>query len=984
MQKFTKMKKFCLSLLLIFTFFSVHAQTAINSSFETTDGYNVGTVNNQNKWKVTTGTGEVSATATYAKTGSQGLRIASSSSAVQTEFIPYAQAEVGLKADVYVDFWIKFNALPSASFSITGYDLESSSHRSFMIDFLNNGKLKIYNGGSGMTPQPDYTINTWTRITVKIDNNGGKYQLAINGVVYETLFTFREIRNSASVFEFNSIRFSMGSGVSDVAVDDMYIGTSPVSDISFVESSTDRTITISQPSQGIISVSPIKGIYQLGESVTATITVPEHYIFNNWTGDVSGNSNPTTFTVDKNMSIGASVIVDPLNPPASSTITVNQPAVGGTIVISPVQSIYYNGTSITATLNLQTGFSFDGWTGSFTGTTNPKTFVLSENTIIGAEISEIPVSSTVHTVSTAAQLKTAIAAMNPGDTIVALDGSYSTGNITITRSGTSLNPIIIKSKNLHGAKIMGSASFTLSQISNVTIEGFDIDVEPRSTIFKMEGCSYVRITRNWLRMKNLSADQSSKWITIGDAWENAVCNSHHNRIDHNLFDGKYDSGAWVVIDGSHGSVPDITKYDRIDHNIFRNNTPRVANEKETIRVGVSDLSVLSAYCTIENNLFEDCDGDPEIVSVKSCDNIVRNNTFRRCLGTLSLRHGNRTLVEGNYFFGEGKTGLFEGNTIGCGGVRVYGKGHVITNNYMEGLTGSKWDAACTITNGDVTNTSTSLSSHFLPENLVFAYNTLVNNKSNIEIGFTNNGSYGKAPINCVIANNIVTASENPLILSYSLTSLGGVSFNTNIMFPDETATLGLTGTTDSQIKIINPLLVKSDCRAYGTNCEFKTPNQVYKLSPTSPAINASVGYQTIVTDFEGQPAVGIRDIGADEYNANAEITNGPWNETQVGPTAPESYVYEIHTATGIFHILDNQLSVFPNPFVGNTTIKLNSPTLSDGMISIYNFQGQLVRKEKFNFRAGVSEYKINTEAKGILYCVFESANKKYTVKLISE
>lgn len=964
--------------------FGLNAQTAINTSFETSDNYSAGTINNQNKWKVTTGTGEVSATATYAKTGSQGVKITSTTTAVQTDFIPYATAEVGLSGDVYVDFWVKFNALPASSFAITGYDLGTSTHRSFMMEFQTTGKIKLYDGSSGWATQPLYTANTWTRITVKIDNAGAKCQYAIDGVVQNKLFAFREIKNSATTFDFNSIRFSMSAGASDVAVDDMYIGTTPVADVSFVASSTDRTVTVTQPSYGTITLNPAKTIYQLNDEVTATVTVPEHYTFSSWTGSISGTSNPTTFTVTSNMTIGANVIVDLNNPPASSTITVTQPTTGGTITISPSQSVYYNGTSITATLNLQTGYQFNGWTGSFSGTTNPKTFVLSENTTIGALISEIPVSSTVRTVTTATNFKTAIAAMNPGDTILVMDGNYVLSGVTINRSGTSLNPIVIKSKNLYGAKITGSSSFTLSQISNVSIEGFDIDIDPKSTIFKMEGCSYVRITRNWMKMANLTTDQTSKWITIGDVWANEICNSHHNRIDHNLFDGKYDSGAWLVIDGSHGTVPDITKYDRIDHNIFRNNTPRFVNEKETIRVGVSDLSMLSANCTIDNNLFEDCDGDPEIVSIKSCNNTVKNNTFRRCLGTLSLRHGFNTVVDGNYFFGEGKTAISEGSTIGCGGVRVYGKGHTITNNYFEGLTGSKWDAACTITNGDVTNTSTSLSSHFLPENLIFAYNTLVNNVSNIEIGFTNNGSYGKAPINCVIANNIVTSSANPLILSYSTTSLNGVSFSNNIMYPTGTATLGITGTSDSQIKTIDPLLELSDCRAPGQNCNIKVPVAVYKLTASSPAINASIGYQTILTDFEAQPAVGLRDIGADEFNATAIITNGPLDATRVGPTAPESYTFETISTDVKAQITNQEVIVSQNPFTQSTVLSIPINKAGIVQINLYNANGQLISSSQEQCTSAAYNYQLNTTVKGILFCTIQTPEKNLKIKLISK
>ena len=44
---------------------------------------------------------------------------------------------------------------------------------------------------------------------------------------------------------------------------------------------------------------------------------------------------------------------------------------------------------------------------------------------------------------------------------------------------------------------------------------------------------------------------------------------------------------------------------------------------------------------MEQNFFDRCDGELEIISSKSCDNIYRGNTFLNCAGMLTLRHGNR-------------------------------------------------------------------------------------------------------------------------------------------------------------------------------------------------------------------------------------------------------------------------------------------------------------------------------------------------------
>ncbi len=895
----------------VFTFFLlmtcsllIQGETLINTSFESGENYTIGSVNNQQKWKVTTGSGVITNEAALVYAGQQAMRTMATATNLQVEHIAYASNATALGGDVYVDFYIRQNTLPTVNYAITGYDLGSNTHRSFMIEFQPNGKLKLYDGSSGWSTQPTYAVGTWVRISVKIDNGTGKYQLAINGELINKIFNFREIKNNVTTFDFHAIRFSMNSGTCDAAIDNLYIGSDPIADITFQEITSEITINITQPANGTITLNPQKSSYELNEQVTASISLAENYIFNGWTGDLSGTENPKLFTVEKSMVIGASVVVDPLVP------------------------------------------------------------------------------SVTRTVSTVTQFKNALNAMNPGDTILVLDGTYNMGGVKITRGGNALKPILVKSQNLHGAKISGATTFTLSYQSYVTYEGFDFDVDPVSTIFKMEGCSYVRITRNKFSMKKLSDTQSSKWITIGDIWENPVCNSHHNRIDHNLFDGKYDSGAWLVIDGSHGEVPDISKYDRIDHNIFRNNTPRVANEKETIRIGVSDLSMKHSYALVENNLFEDCDGDPEIVSVKSCSNIIRNNTFRRCLGTLSLRHGHTSVVEGNFFFGDGKTAQYSGSEIGCGGIRVYGMNHQIYNNYFEGLAGSKWDAAITITNGDVTNSSSSLTSHFLPENVVFANNTLINNTSNIEIGFDNNGNYGRAPKNCRLINNLIVSSTNPIVKSYSSTSLAGVSFENNLMHATGTANIGIADYNQTQIIETDPLLVKSKCRAYDANCDYETGLEIYKLTAGSPAINASLVYAPAEKDIEGQIAVGPRDIGADEFNPDVVISNAPMDETTAGPLAPEQYSFETNTSTGLQQAVFNQVFVSPNPFYGSTYLRVPHVNNGDARIRIYDVTGALVKQETVQILNGRTVLHINQ--KGLFLCLIDVMNQQIQFKIISK
>ncbi len=367
------------------------------------------------------------------------------------------------------------------------------------------------------------------------------------------------------------------------------------------------------------------------------------------------------------------------------------------------------------------------------------------------------VNAATRVLTTAAAAKTAIPSAVAGDTLVLANGSYVLSWLTLTNSGTASAPIVVKAQQPLGAKVTGTGCITLKQASYIIFDGLDFDMSATSSMMKFQGAHHIRVTGCRFTMSKDKDDQTSKWILIGDIWENTTCTSGHNRFDHNVFEDKQDGGSLFVIDGAHG-VPLISQHDTIDHNIFRRVGPRASNEKETIRIGVSDLTMQSAYTVVEGNVFEDCDGDPEIVSVKSCDNIIRDNVFRRCLGTLCLRQGKRNRAENNSFYGEGKTAVFDGGTIGTGGIRVYGKDHIITGNYMENLTGNTWDAGLTLTNGDATNTSTSYSAHFLPENVQITHNTLVDCASGIEVGFTNNGKYSKKPIGCVFSDNILVRS----------------------------------------------------------------------------------------------------------------------------------------------------------------------------------------------------------------------------------
>lgn len=146
-------------------------------------------------------------------------------------------------------------------------------------------------------------------------------------------------------------------------------------------------------------------------------------------------------------------------------------------------------------------------------------------------------------------------------------------------------------------------------------------------------------------------------------------------MEHCTFTGQAHSGVTLVV-RLHDEKPG---YHTIRRNHFADRPEGDGNGYETIRIGTGAYRMVESHVTVEENLFEHCDGETEIISSKSCDNVFRANTFLHCKGTLTIRQGHRARVVDNVFIA--------GDTPGSGGLRVTGEGHVIAGNFFSGTTG---------------------------------------------------------------------------------------------------------------------------------------------------------------------------------------------------------------------------------------------------------------------------------------------------------
>jgi len=64
-------------------------------------------------------------------------------------------------------------------------------------------------------------------------------------------------------------------------------------------------VTVNPSGTGSVSLSPSGGTYDADTEVTITATPAHGYIFDHWSGDVTGTSNPINLTMDRNRSVTA-------------------------------------------------------------------------------------------------------------------------------------------------------------------------------------------------------------------------------------------------------------------------------------------------------------------------------------------------------------------------------------------------------------------------------------------------------------------------------------------------------------------------------------------------------------------------------------------------------------------------------------------------------------------------------------------------------
>mgnify|MGYP003575388561 CR=1 FL=1 len=346
--------------------------------------------------------------------------------------------------------------------------------------------------------------------------------------------------------------------------------------------------------------------------------------------------------------------------------------------------------------------------------------------------------------------------LKPGDQVVLSNGNWQDQKLIFRAQGTEKAPVHLRARDAGKVILKGNSSLLIDG-SWLIVEGlkFEEGYTPASqhAVVFSERSTDCRLTNT--AIIDYNHPETNKifnfWILVYGI---------RNRIDHCFIKGKTTRGTAIGV-----NISDKPNHHRIDHNYFGHRPDVKANGGEIIRIGTDVWSMHDSYTTVEDNVFEHCDGEIEIISNKSGHNTIRNNLFYESKGTLTLRHGNNAEVYGNFFIGNG--------VEETGGIRIIGENHQIYDNYFLGLRGTGLKAVFALTNAWQ---DPPLHGYWQVKNVRITQNTIVDCKEVFVIGAGKDAKTFVPPVSTVITNNLLVGNST---LINSIEKNAGIRFLAN-------------------------------------------------------------------------------------------------------------------------------------------------------------------------------------------------------------
>ena len=528
--------------------------------------------------------------------------------------------------------------------------------------------------------------------------------------------------------------------------------------------------------------------------------------------------------------------------------------------------------------------------------------------------------ASIYTVTNAGEFNN-LPRLNAGDVVKISSGNYGTIDkiieSTISDDATAKsNPVLVYATTPGGVVIDSPSKITLSG-RGITLAGLDFG--PNSGLIDngTDGSTYIVGTASGSRYMTLSnlrfngcaaGDNYGHWVYI----EGFNCTIQYCSFTEHPDTVRNSTVSFLpnITEGST-AVPRMHKirycYFGPRYVVPQDTNSDLDNGFESIRIGTGDTQTFDMQVTAECNVFYHAiwradgatAGEPEIISNKSKNNKILNNTILESQGGICLRSGDSGTVEGNFIFGAGS---YSGSSIvlgtssaNQGGIRVIGQNHIVRNNYIQNVSGTGIRAALSLMSGESGyidgDPATNLGNFgsYEPAHNAQIYNNTFLSCKEMSLGLLSTDSITNgptSPIGVKMYNNVWqgNGSASVAILRDTTVAAGYLPIDLagaggNYIYETSSSKYGWTALTGTYSTTVSPAITDSFDN-------YKIPTS------TSPLLGNASTTLVASTDVRGlsRPTTG-RDIGCYEREVSGSGLK-PLLRSDVGPVfdgGPSSY-----------------------------------------------------------------------------------------------
>lgn len=294
-----------------------------------------------------------------------------------------------------------------------------------------------------------------------------------------------------------------------------------------VVSNGTRVLSVNTVGSGTVSSNPSGGVYKDGTVVTLTATPLTGFRFTGWSGDLTGTNNSVAITMNSNKNVTATFAAIQ----RVLTVTTNG---SGTVALNPPGSVYNDGAVVTLTATPAAGFSFTGWSGDLTGSTNPASITMNANKNVTATFTLIQRVLTANISGSGSVLLNPPGGVYNDGTVVTLTAQNGTGfrfsgwsgdltgasnsatltmnaNKTVTATFTLLPAAIVHEETVSGKISNSTTVTTLAPLTGVNGQLYlaAISMRPKASVLAVAGLGL-----NWKLVRAKCAGRNTSAVEV--------------------------------------------------------------------------------------------------------------------------------------------------------------------------------------------------------------------------------------------------------------------------------------------------------------------------------------------------------------------------------------------------------------------------------------------------------------------------------------